>query len=108
MKFTIIPCAAALLLLTGCVGSHAGDTGTSAPIRSTIFSCDDGTDFIADFVDQQVTLSIAAGPNVTLQQQRAASGIWYRNGSYELRGKGNSASLRMPGQKHPANCAALE
>lgn len=38
------------------------------------------------------------GETIQLVQQRAASGIWYKNENYELRGKGNDIVLRKEGQ----------
>lgn len=37
------------------------------------------------------------GENIELTQQKAASGIWYKNDNYELRGKGNDIELRKDG-----------
>lgn len=38
------------------------------------------------------------GETVELHQERAASGIWYKNDRYELRGKGNDIKLRKDGE----------
>lgn len=46
------------------------------------------------------------GETVTLRQEKAASGIWYKNESYELRGKGNDLELKKDGDvifKHEDN-----
>ncbi|UPS91212.1 MliC family protein [Bizionia sp. M204] len=46
------------------------------------------------------------GEKVTLRQEKAASGIWYKNESYELRGKGNDLELKKDGDvifKHEDN-----
>lgn len=109
MLRTTMSCLAAALLVVGC--SQADDTvalttGSSA-YRSAIYSCDDGTDFVADFAGSRVTLSIASGPTVVLTQKRAASGIWYGNNAYDLRGKGTNAVFRAPGRQ-AANCMSLE
>ncbi len=40
-----------------------------------------------------------------LQQQRAASGIWYRGDGYELRGKGREMTFTAPGAQ-PLSCTA--
>lgn len=37
------------------------------------------------------------GETIKLDQQRAASGIWYKNENYELRGKGNDIQLTKDG-----------
>ena len=38
------------------------------------------------------------GEVIELTQEKAASGIWYKNGSYELRGKGNDIELKKDGK----------
>jgi len=38
------------------------------------------------------------GETIDLDQERAASGIWYKNDQYELRGKGNDISLKKDGE----------
>ena len=38
------------------------------------------------------------GETIELTQKRAASGIWYTNDQYELRGKGNDIELRKDGE----------
>lgn len=97
------------ILLSACATSHyhANSKHDTPVTRSAIYSCDDGTDFIADFRGEQVTLSIASGPTVVLPQKRAASGIWYGNGVYDLRGKGMDAVYRAP-KRQAANCRALD
>ena len=37
------------------------------------------------------------GETIVMEQQRAASGIWYKNDQYELRGKGNDIQLTKDG-----------
>ena len=37
------------------------------------------------------------GETIELTQQRSGSGIWYTNGHYELRGKGNDLDLKKDG-----------
>lgn len=37
------------------------------------------------------------GETIKMDQQRAASGIWYKNDQYELRGKGNDIQLTKDG-----------
>jgi len=43
---------------------------------------------------------------VDLPQERAADGIWYRSGPYELRGRGNEATWSAP-DRDPTACTAL-
>ncbi|MFC4689904.1 MliC family protein [Dokdonia genika] len=38
------------------------------------------------------------GVTIELEAQKAASGIWYKNDTYELRGKGNNLELQKDGQ----------
>lgn len=38
------------------------------------------------------------GETIELVQERAASGIWYKNDTYELRGKGNDIDLKRDGE----------
>ena len=38
------------------------------------------------------------GETIELNQEKAASGIWYQNDHYELRGKGNDIELRKDGE----------
>ena len=38
------------------------------------------------------------GEIIELAQERAASGIWYKNDNYELRGKGNDIELKKDGK----------
>ncbi len=38
------------------------------------------------------------GETIELKQERAASGIWYKNDIYELRGKGNDVQLTKEGK----------
>lgn len=38
------------------------------------------------------------GETIELVQQRSASGIWYKNETYELRGKGNDVELKKAGK----------
>lgn len=107
----LIPCLAVAALLTGCAQSDGKSVditgGPSSYARSVVYSCDDGTDFVADFAGDTATLSIASGPTVVLKQKQVASGISYSNGSYEFRRKGKSALLRQAGRR-AANCAGLE
>lgn len=44
-----------------------------------------------------VTLNFE-GETIVLDQQRSASGIWYKNENYELRGKGNDVELKKNGK----------
>ncbi|VVT02155.1 conserved hypothetical protein [Sphingomonas sp. EC-HK361] len=71
------------------------------------YACEDGSRFVARFDNRAGTVTLNRGgkPFATLTQQRAASGIWYRGDGFELRGKGNAATLTGPGGKSRA-CTA--
>lgn len=51
------------------------------------------------------TVSDSDGEVAVLEQQRAASGIWYKGDGHELRGKGRDADYSAPGRP-PVACAA--
>src|SRR5690625_700973 len=51
------------------------------------------------------------GETINLEQERAASGIWYKNDQYELSGKGNDISLKKDGEvvfEHQDKKASVE
>ncbi|UVO51523.1 MliC family protein [Sphingomonas sp. SUN019] len=76
---------------------------------TTRYRCDDGTAFTAVFDNRAdaVTLRFGAGEVVRLPSERPASGIWYRNSRYELRGKGRNATLTR-GRAMPVDCTAAQ
>lgn len=45
-----------------------------------------------------VTAFFNGGEQIDLVEEKAASGIWYKNNQYELRGKGNSYTLSKDGE----------
>ncbi|MBN8553289.1 MAG: MliC family protein [Caulobacterales bacterium] len=52
------------------------------------------------------TIRMLDGTAVDLPQERAADGIWYRSGRYELRGRGNEATWSAP-ERDPTTCSAI-
>lgn len=42
-----------------------------------------------------VKIYLNGGEEIELEEQKSASGIWYENENYELRGKGDSYTLRL-------------
>lgn len=48
--------------------------------------------------DGTVKAYLNGGDQIDLKQERAASGIWYKNDQYELRGKGDKYSLSKDGK----------
>lgn len=80
-------------------GSAAGPTAS--------YACEGGPDFTASFDNDADTATIAlAGEDaVVLDGQRPASGIWYAGNGWELRGKGDDATLTRPGES-PVDCTA--
>lgn len=84
--------------------------GLDSPARTTArYRCDDGTDFTVVFDNRArvATLDFGKGESVRLPSERPASGIWYRNPRYELRGKGRSAMLTR-GRAMPVDCVAAQ
>ena len=78
------------------------------PTVSARYRCMDGNRVVARFDNRAdtVTLTRSGKPLATLDGQKPASGIWYRKGGYELRGKGDAATLTTPGQP-PIACTVI-
>ena len=83
-----------LFSLTPTFAAHAAD------IR---YSCDNGTALIVAFSEAAAEITLPDGVKATLPQQVSASGFWYSNGRYELRGKGEEAHFAI-GRMTPVNC----
>lgn len=79
---------------------------TPANTPTARYSCGD-LRFTASFDNQgdSATLELPGETPMTLAGQRPASGIWYAGGGWELRGKGNTATLTRPGAP-TVNCTA--
>ncbi len=70
--------------------------------------CDDGTRLTARFDPDNGRVALVRGGErlATLQQRRAASGIWYATRDWEFRGKGRAMTLTQDG-KPPLSCTAI-
>lgn len=73
-------------------------TAASAPIRAD-YSCEGDTGFgvVFDNGADTATITVAGEKPVVLAGQRPASGIWYAGDRWEMRGKGDAATLTRPG-----------
>lgn len=94
---------------TAPVGS-AGTVATAPAAQDrilveTVFTCADKTAFKAIFKVGKVDLLWGKSKPVTLTQEIAASGFWYRNAQYELRGKGRGALFTV-GKRVPVQCTS--
>ncbi|EKF58608.1 hypothetical protein QWE_18448 [Agrobacterium albertimagni AOL15] len=67
------------------------------------YACEDGTTLTVAFSEAQAEVTIPDGSKVSLPQQPAASGFWYSNGRYELRGKGEELQFAI-GRMAPVTC----
>lgn len=82
--------------------------GAAPPIISARYRCMDGSKIAVRFDNRRDSAAISRDGQAlaTLDGQRPASGIWYKKGSYELRGKGDAATLTTPGQP-PIACTVI-
>lgn len=73
---------------------------------------DDGQELRMRFNNTQGTATLYfQGETIKLEAQEAASGIWYKNDQYELRGKGNDIQLTKDGNlifEHQDDIASVE
>lgn len=74
-------------------------------LTQSVFTCEDKTSFTAQFKSDEMNIVSGKNPIVILPQQITASGFWYKNAQYELRGKGREATLTIAGRK-PVKCSA--
>lgn len=74
-------------------------TPTPAPTLVALYRCGDGTLMRVRFDRQRDTADVELGGSLLgeLDGQRPASGIWYKRGDTELRGKGGEATIVRPG-----------
>lgn len=71
-----------------------------APIVTARYACEGGVRLIARFDNGKGEVRLRRGYRTigTLQQQPSGSGIWYKgDGGLELRGKGDAATITIPG-----------
>jgi membrane-bound inhibitor of C-type lysozyme len=69
------------------------------------YRCEDGSHFFVRFSGDAADVTLSDGTKLSLPQQRAASGIWYSSGRYDLRGKGREATWTV-GRKVPVKCVS--
>lgn len=67
------------------------------------YACEDGTALTVVFSETTAEVTIPDGSKISLPQQQAASGFWYSNGRYELRGKGEELQFAI-GRMAPVTC----
>lgn len=74
-------------------------TPAAPPSRIARYRCSDGSLLQVRFGTTADTADVEVGGALLgeLQGQRPASGIWYKRGEIELRGKGEEATLTRPG-----------
>lgn len=78
------------------------------PIITARYACEGGVRLIARFDNAKDEVTLRRGYRAlgTLQQQPSGSGIWYKGeGGLELRGKGDAATITIPGNA-PLSCEA--
>ena len=98
-----------LLAADGRARAEAISSGAMPAAATATYDCADGSSFEARFdnASGQATLTGLGDAGIVLTQQRAGSGIWYRNDAVELRGKGREATLSREGSPDLA-CTARE
>lgn len=89
-------------------GAGAADASGAPPMASARYRCMDGSKFAVRFDNRRDTAAITRDgrPLATLDGQKPGSGIWYRKGPYDLRGKGDAATLTTPGRP-PIACTVI-
>ncbi|MDT0293572.1 MliC family protein [Mesonia ostreae] len=85
---------------------------TSKDVVTQSLTNNDGETLEMSFDNSEGTATVNfKGETIDLKQERAASGIWYKNDQYELRGKGNDISLKKDGEvifEHEDKKASVE
>ena len=89
-------------------GAEIQDRALNRVVRA-VYLCDNSERLTVDFDNprQMATVRTSNGEAVDLYQERAASGIWYRASSHDLRGKGDRAVWTVT-ERAPANCRAVD
>jgi membrane-bound inhibitor of C-type lysozyme len=67
------------------------------------YACDDGSALTVSFSEAAADVTIPDGSKIALPQQKAASGFWYSDGRYEIRGKGEELQFAI-GRMAPVTC----
>jgi membrane-bound inhibitor of C-type lysozyme len=86
----------------------AGTTASTPGLVNARYRCMDGTKIAVRFDNVRDTAAVSRDGTVlaTLAGQKPASGIWYKKGGFELRGKGDDATFSTPGQP-PNPCTVI-
>lgn len=107
MKLRILTVSmVAALLLNACTESPKKEnvdltttTATTADINNVTSTDKNGKNLDVVYNNTKGTATVKFdGQDIELAQQQAASGIWYKNDQYELRGKGNDITLLKDGK----------
>jgi hypothetical protein len=67
-------------------------------IAQTNFTCSNKSHFAATFKPGQVDIADGLHNTITIPQVTTASGFWYKNAKYDLRGKGSQAAWSVSGK----------
>jgi membrane-bound inhibitor of C-type lysozyme len=94
-----VPILAGLALAATAILVLPGE-GRAADIK---YVCENGTALTVTFSEAMADLTLPDGTKLSLPQQQAASGFWYTNGRYELRGKGEELQFAI-GRMAPVTC----
>lgn len=94
------------LILSSCTGTSKkenAETTTTETVTDDIATIsyvnEDGKELDVLFNNTKETATATfEGETIELDQQKSASGIWYKNDQYELRGKGNDIDLMKDGE----------
>ena len=90
------------LFLTSCKDNPKQDSIETETVADDIVIANstdkDGKKIEMTYNNTQGTATVNfEGETIVLKEQKAASGIWYSNENYELRGKGNDIELKKDG-----------
>lgn len=109
IKRTLSLALLSALVLTSCKENPKQET---TEIQETETSADVEDDFVStSYVNKEekelevvynntqgTATFVFDGETVELEQQQSASGVWFKNDTYELRGKGNDIELKKDGE----------
>ena len=94
------------LVLSSCTGTSNKENTEATTIETvsddivtTSYVDEDGKELDVLFNNTKGTATVTfEGQTFELSQEKAASGIWYKNDTYELRGKANDVDLMKDGE----------
>ncbi len=108
MKMKILTIAIlATVALSACTGTSNKDNAATTTTTETVgddivtmpYTDKDGENLEVVYNNTKgIALVTYKGETIEMEQQKAASGIWYKNDQYELRGKGNDIELKKDGE----------